>query len=104
MDCICHPYRRLLVDLFVVKNAEWFAPSGAVTLFAIAFVQSWQWSRMHTKHFRNLERLANGDPVEVPSVVYKKLEKRLFVLAAYGTLIWAFGDKLVEFLVRFVAA
>ena len=49
------PIPFLALDLWL-RKPEWFAPSGAVTLFLVAFVQFKQLALLQNKHFQNAER------------------------------------------------
>src|SRR5262245_2461678 len=46
------PIPFLVLDLWP-KTPDWFARSGAATLFLVAFVQFRQAARLHTEHIRN---------------------------------------------------
>jgi hypothetical protein len=81
-------------------SADWFARSGAITLFILAFVQATLVSRLQTKHFRNAERASERRPILGLSASYGRLEKHVFWSGLYGTAVWAFGDKLVTLLVQ----
>lgn len=81
-----------------LKAAEWFAPSGAIALFLVAFVQFRQLSLLRDKHFRNAERAREDKPIQVLSEPYRKLERWSFWAGLYGTAVWAYGDKLVKLL------
>lgn len=91
------PIPFLALDLWF-GSAEWFAPSGAVTLFFVAFVQFKQLSLLQNKHFKNAERARKNEPVWVLSEPYRSLERKSFWAGLFGTAIWAYGDKLVKVL------
>jgi len=93
----------LAIDL-CRKSPAWFAPSGALALFLVAFVELRQLSRLQLKHFRNAERAAKHEAIQGLSKTYQALEKRVFWAGLYGTGIWAFGDKLINWLLRMIAA
>lgn len=81
------------------KSPMWFAPSGAVTLFLVAFVQQRQLSRLQLKHFRNAERALKKETIQAVSSTYQELEKRAFWAGLYGTTVWAYGDKIIKWLI-----
>ena len=91
------PLPFLILDLFLCKP-DWFAPSGAVTLFFVAFVQFRQLSLLQNKHFKNADHAKKGEPIRLLSNEYRKLEQYGFWAGLYGTAIWAYGDKLVRLL------
>lgn len=91
------PLPFLILDLFLCKT-DWFAPSGAVTLFFVAFVQFRQLSLLQNKHFKNADHAKKGEPIRLLSKGYRKLEHYSFWAGLYGTAIWAYGDKLVRLL------
>src|SRR5437588_8632558 len=97
------PIPFLIVDL-ILKSASWFAPSGELVLFLIAIVQLRQLSRLQVKHFRNAEAAAKHQTIQGLSGLYKALDKRVFWVGLYGTLVWAYGDKFVKLLLSWIAA
>jgi hypothetical protein len=86
-----------ILDLVLCKP-DWFAPSGALTLFFVAFVQLRQLSLLQDKHFKNAEYAKKGQPIHLLSKEYRRLERCSFWAGLYGTAIWAYGDKLVRLL------
>jgi hypothetical protein len=93
------PIPFLALDLWR-GSPDWFAPSGALALFVVAFVQARQFSRLHIKHFRNAKAAIKGETIQGLSDSYKNLERQLFWAGLYGTAVWAYGDKLIKVLVR----
>jgi hypothetical protein len=91
------PAPFLVIDLWYQKP-EWFAPSGAITLFLVAFVQFRQLALLQNKHFANARRARDNEPIQVLSKEYRSLERRSFVAGLLGTAIWAYGDKLIKIL------
>jgi hypothetical protein len=91
------PLPFLALDL-LQGSADWFAPSGAIALFCVAFVQFRQLSRLQVKHFRNAEAAANGDTIQGLSTVYQAVDRQAFWAGLYGTAVWAYGDKLIKWL------
>jgi len=73
-------------------------------IFVVLFVQLRQLSRLQVKHFRNAEAAAKHQPILGLSDLYKALDKAVFWAALYGTGVWAYGDKLVRLLLRWIAA
>jgi hypothetical protein len=74
------PLCCLPIDLSI-KQAEWFAPSGAISLFLVAFVQFKQLSLLQNKHFTNAQRACRGGPIQLLSDQYRKLERCSFWVA-----------------------
>lgn len=95
----CAPVVFLVMDVWR-RSPDWFAPSGAIALFLVAFIQARQFSRLHVKHFRNAQAASKGETIQGLSSTYQALEKRAFWAALYGTAVWAYGDKLIKYLVR----
>ena len=91
------PVPFLAVDLWL-RRPEWFAPSGAMTLFLVAVVQFKQLGLLQNKHITNAERASKGEPIQLLSEEYRRLELRSFWAALLGTGIWAYGDKIVRLL------
>ena len=89
------PIPFLVLDLWL-KTPEWFAPSGAFTLFLVAFVQFRQLALLQNKHITNAERASTHQPIQLLSKPYRRLERRSFWAALLGTGIWAYGDKLIK--------
>ena len=89
------PIPFLTLDLWLGKS-EWFAPSGAITLFLVAFVQFRQLGLLQNKHITNAERASQHKPIQLLSEPYRRLERRSFWAALFGTGIWAYGDKIVR--------
>lgn len=89
------PLLFLGVDLWRGK-ADWFPPSGAVVLFIVACVQFKQLSLLHNKHLYNAVRAATGQPIQALSPQYRRLEWESLVAALLGTVVWAYGDKLIK--------
>jgi hypothetical protein len=92
------PLPFLALDIYYLKSAEWFAPSGAMALFLVAFAQFSQLSHLQNKHFWNADRAKRDEPIQVLSETYRKLERWVFWAGLYGTAVWAYGDKLVKML------
>jgi hypothetical protein len=90
------PIPFLAIDLLWCQKPEWFAPSGAITLFLVAFVQFRQLALLQNKHFFNAQRARDNEPVQILSKEYRSLERRSFVAGLLGTAIWAYGDKLIK--------
>jgi hypothetical protein len=63
------PVPFLALDL-CLGEPEWFAPSGAITLFLVAFVQFRQLALLQNKHFFNAERAKNNEPIQILSKDY----------------------------------
>src|SRR5207237_1876988 len=78
------PIPFLIVDL-VLKSASWFAPSGALVLFLIAFVQLRQLSRLQVKHFRTAEAAAKHQTIPGLSGLYKAPDKTVLWVGLYRT-------------------
>lgn len=100
------PILFLALDVWL-RSPEWFAPSGALTLFLVAFVQFRQLSLLQNKHFENAERARKNDPndpILVLSEPYRSLERKSFWAGLFGTAIWAYGDKLVKVLLAAICA
>ena len=97
------PIPFLAIDLYR-RSADWFAPSGAIALFLVAFVQFRQLSRLQLKHFRNADAASRGETIQGLSAIYQRLDKRVFWAGLCGTAIWAYGDKLVKWLLLMFAA
>lgn len=96
------PIPFLIVDI-LFKKPDWFPPSGAIVLFLAAFVEFKQLSsRLQNKHILNAQRAQNNDPALPLSKEYRKLEKYVFWAGVYGTVTWAYGDKMVRILVAIV--
>jgi hypothetical protein len=91
------PIPFLALDLFR-GIPEWFAPSGAITLFLVAVVQFKQLGLLQNKHIANAERASKHEPIQLLSETYRRLELRSFWAAVLGTVIWAYDDKLVKVL------
>jgi len=91
------PLPFLAIDL-LRQSPAWFAPSGALALFLVAFAQQTQLSRLQLKHFRNAERASNHETIRGLSAIYQALEKRLFWAGLYATAAWAYGENLVSLL------
>lgn len=79
-----------------LRRPEWFAPSGAITLFLVGVVQFKQLGMLENKHITNAERASRGESVQLLSEEYPRLEVRSFWAALLGTGIWAYGDKIVS--------
>jgi hypothetical protein len=77
MQLLAVPLPFLALDL-LQGSADWFAPSGAIALFCVAFVQFRQLSRLQVKHFRNAEAAANGDTIQGRSTVYQAVDRQAF--------------------------
>jgi hypothetical protein len=90
------PIPFLVLDLCLFRKPEWFAPSGAIILFVVAVVQFKQLALLHNKHIRNAERARTNQQIQLLSGPYRRLECRSFVAGLLGTLIWAYGDKLIK--------
>jgi hypothetical protein len=72
-----------LVHLFLdegddTPNLKWFAPSGAITLFLVAFVQFRQLALLQNKHFFNAQRARDNEPIQILSKEYRSLKRRSF--------------------------
>jgi hypothetical protein len=91
------PWPFLALDLWL-RKPEWFAPSGAITLFLVAFVQFRQLALLQNKHFANARRARDNEAIQVLSREYRNLERRSFVAGLLGTAICAYGDKLIKIL------
>ena len=91
------PIPFLALDLWLGKP-EWFAPSGAITLFLVAAVQFKQLGLLQNKHITNAERASKHEPIQLLSEAYRRLELRSFWAALLGTGVWAYGSKLVKVL------
>jgi hypothetical protein len=92
------PAPFLAIDLLWCQKPEWFAPSGAVTLFLVAFVQFKQLALLQNKHFANARRARDNEPIQLLSEKYRKLERKSFWAGLLGTAIWTYGDKLIKIL------
>jgi hypothetical protein len=97
------PIPFLVLDLCLGKP-EWFAPSGAITLFLVAVVQFKQLGLLQNKHITNAERASKQESIQLLSDDYRRLELRSFWSALFGTGIWAYGDKLVKVLLAAMPA
>lgn len=89
------PVPFFVIDLWL-QRPEWFAPSGAITLFLVAFVQFRQLALLQNKHFFNAQRARNNEPIQVLSREYRSLERMSFAGGLIGTANWAYGDKLIK--------
>jgi hypothetical protein len=63
-----------------LRRPEWFAPSGAITLFLVGVVQFKQLGMLENKHITNAERASRGESVQLLSEEYRRLEVRSFGL------------------------
>jgi hypothetical protein len=97
------PIPFLAFDLWL-RSPEWFAPSGAITLFFVAVVQFKQLGLLQNKHVANAERASKGEPIQLLSEEYCRLERRSFWAALLGTGIWAYGDKIVTLILCAILA
>jgi hypothetical protein len=88
------PAPFLLIDLLTC--GDWFARSGALALFLVAFAQFRLLSALQDKHIWNAERARKNEKIQTLSAQYKSLEKLTFWAGLYGTGIWAYGDKLTK--------
>jgi len=91
------PLPFFALDLWLQKPG-WFAPSGAITLFLVAFLQFRQLALLQNKHFFNAQRARDNEPIQILSKEYRSLERKSFVAGLLGTAIWAYGDKLIKIL------
>src|SRR5262245_28712668 len=64
------PAPFLAIDLLWCQKPEWFAPSGVVTLFLVAFVQFRQLALLQNKHFTNARRARDNEAIQVLSREY----------------------------------
>jgi hypothetical protein len=89
------PILCFALDLWIGR-ADWFARSGAVVLLIVACVQFRQLSLLHNKHIHNALRAASGGDTQDLSPEYRRLEWQSLVAALSGTVVWAYGDKLIK--------
>jgi hypothetical protein len=95
------PAPFFVIDLWL-RSPEWFAPSGAITLFLVASVQFRQVALLQNKHFFNAQRARDNEPIQILSKEYRSLERRSFGAGLLGTAIWAYGDKLIKALLAVI--
>jgi len=77
-------------------RADWFARSGAVAAIIGIVLASRSIQKHNQKFFSNIERNDLGKEMLHTSIPQLKIDKWTLVLSIIGTLIWAYGDKVIE--------
>ena len=88
------PILFLALDLWLQKP-DWFARSGAITVFIVACIQFRQMNLLQNKILTNAQRARNNESISLLSDEYQSLGGINFWAGLYGTAIWAYGDKLI---------
>jgi hypothetical protein len=92
---VAFPITSFIIDLND-HRADWFARSGAVSAIIGIVLASRSIKKHNQKFFSNIERNDLGKEMLHTSIPQLKIDKWTLVLSIIGTLIWAYGDKLIE--------
>jgi hypothetical protein len=91
----CISLTSFIIDLND-HRADWFARSGAVSAIIGIVLASRSIKKHNQKFFSNIERNDLGKEMLHTSIPQLKIDKWTLVLSIIGTLIWAYGDKVIE--------
>jgi len=95
LSAIAFPITSFIIDLNH-HRADWFARSGAVSAIIGIVLASRSIKKHNQKFFSNIERNDLGKEMLHTSIPQLKIDKWTLVLSIIGTLIWAYGDKVIE--------
>ncbi|CAL8474479.1 hypothetical protein [Caballeronia sp. S22] len=87
----------LIIDLWR-GSPQLFHRSGALALFLVAVAQFKQLSKFRNKLLKNLIEVKEDKKISLLSEDYSALEWRIFSVGLYGTLVTAYGDVLVNWI------
>jgi len=96
---VAYPVRYCISHHIIYLNdhrADWFARSGAVSAIIGIVLASRSIKKHNQKFFSNIERNDLGKEMLHTSIPQLKIDKWTLVLSIIGTLIWAYGDKVIE--------
>jgi Gpi18-like mannosyltransferase len=92
---IAFPITSFIIDINH-HRADWFARSGAVSAIIGIVLASRSIKKHNQKFFSNIELNDLGKEMLHTSIPQLKIDKWTLVLSIIGTLIWAYGDKVIE--------
>jgi len=95
LSAIAFPIISFIIDINH-HRADWFARSGAVSAIIGIVLASRSIKKHNQKFFSNIERNDLGKEMLHTSIPQLKIDKWTLVLSIIGTLIWAYGDKVIE--------
>jgi hypothetical protein len=95
LGAIAFPITSFIIDLNH-NRADWFARSGAVSAIIGVVLASRSIKKNNQKFFKNIERSEVGEKLLHTSIPQLRIDKWTLVLSIIGTLIWAYGDKIIE--------
>jgi len=96
---IAFPITSFIIDLND-HRADWFARAGAVSAIIGIVLASRSIKKHNQKFFSNIELNDLGKEMLHTSIPQLKIDKWTLVLSIIGTLIWAYGDKVIELFLK----
>ena len=96
---IAFPIISFIIDINH-HRADWFARSGAVSAIIGIVLASRSIKKHNQKFFSNIELNELGKEMLHTSIPQLKIDKWTLVLSVIGTLIWAYGDKVIELFLK----
>jgi phosphoglycerol transferase MdoB-like AlkP superfamily enzyme len=82
------------ISWFGWKDPKIFAASGSIMVFLSVLTEFWLLNRLNVKHINNVLRVQAGHKPLRFSLVAEVITWCSLVIAAIGTIIWGFGDRL----------
>ena len=96
---ITFPIISFIIDINH-HRADWFERSGAITAIIGVILASRSIKKHNQKFFTNIERNDLGKEMLHTSIPQLRIDKWTLVISIIGTLIWSYGDKVIELFLK----
>jgi hypothetical protein len=93
--CNCFSIISFTIDINH-HRADWFERSGAITAIIGVILASRSIKKHNQKFFTNIQRNDLGKEMLHTSIPQLRIDKWTLVISIIGTLIWSYGDKVIE--------